>query len=349
MSAITFQGERIPAHRVSGEGASVAPLTATVFPYPSLTTTVPKEFVHRAAVAEVMLTSWTRENDTHFTVTAQWPRAHSFFTPTEEGLHDPLIAAETIRQVGSLLAHAEYEVPLGHHFLMSRLEVSVEPTQLLVGDTPASVDLAITCTEVKRRGGGLARLDYEATILREGLPVARGAASFSTANPAVYRRVRGRQDLDGIRPMPLAAPAPPQHVGRTSPLDVVLSPTDEPDRWRLRVDTRHPILFDHPVDHVPGMVLLEAARQSATALLERSCFLPLSFTSAFRRYVELDAPCMIEARRQPVATDGTESVLVTGRQNEHEVFECVVTADAAPDFTESTTAARRTPAGALTA
>lgn len=28
-------------------------------------------------------------------------------------------------------------------------------------------------------------------------------------------------------------------------------------------DLRHPRFFDHPSDHVPGMVLLEAARQAA--------------------------------------------------------------------------------------
>ncbi|UYM25979.1 hypothetical protein NQP46_32805 [Streptomyces albus] len=43
--------------------------------YPaSLTTTVPKEFVHRSGVAEVMLTRWERVDDTHFTLSAQLPR-----------------------------------------------------------------------------------------------------------------------------------------------------------------------------------------------------------------------------------------------------------------------------------
>ena len=114
MSASTFQVERAPLSGVKG-GTAVSTPEPAAFAFPALTTTVPKEFVHRAAVAEVMLTSWKRQDDTRFTVTAQWPRAHSFFTPSGDGLHDPLIAAETVRQVGSLLAHAEYGVPLGHH------------------------------------------------------------------------------------------------------------------------------------------------------------------------------------------------------------------------------------------
>jgi hypothetical protein len=326
MSASTFQAERTPL-RGARRGTVFAAPEPAVFAHPSLTTTVPKEFVHRAAVAEVMLTSWRRQDDTHFTVTAQWPRAHSFFTPLEGGLHDPLIVAETVRQVGSLLAHAEYGVPLGHHFLMWDLGITVEPRGLVVGAAPASLDLIVTATDVKCRGGGLAHLGYETTVLRDGVPIAQGAASFSTATPAVYGRLRGRQDLSSLRALPLTAPASPQSVGRTSPVDVVLSPVDGPHRWQLRVDTRHPVLFDHPVDHVPGMVLVEAARQATAEVLERSSMSPLSMSSTFKRYVELDAPCLIEASCPERAADGTtESVQVTGRQNGTEVFSCRVTA-----------------------
>jgi hypothetical protein len=326
MSAITFQVGHAPLHEAKGDTAVSTPETA-VFPYPSLTTTVPKEFVHRAAVAEVMLTSWKRQDDTHFTVTAQWPRSHSFFTPSEGGLHDPLIVAETVRQVGALLAHAEYGVPLGRHFLMWALDIAVEPGGLLVGDAPASLELVVTATDVKCRGNSLVQFGYEATILRDGVPAARGAASFSTATPAVYSRLRGRQDLTRIRALPLTAPASPQSVGRISPVDVVLSPADEPHRWQLRVDTRHPVLFDHPVDHVPGMVLVEAARQAAVAVLERSSTPLLRMSSSFKRYVELDEPCLIEATQLGCSAEGTtESVRVTGRQNGTEVFECLVTA-----------------------
>ncbi|MFD5806958.1 hypothetical protein ACWGOA_36955, partial [Streptomyces sp. NPDC055813] len=38
------------------------------------TSTVPSQLVHRAAVAEVMLTSWKRLTETRYTMRAQWPR-----------------------------------------------------------------------------------------------------------------------------------------------------------------------------------------------------------------------------------------------------------------------------------
>jgi hypothetical protein len=300
------------------------PLGGKTFLFQSLTTTVPKELVHRASVAEVMLTDWARVDDHRFTVSAQWPRGHSFFAAVD-GCHDPLIAAETIRQAGALLAHAEFGVPLDHHFLMWDLAVAVRPGNLRVGSAPASVVLEISCKDVKRRRGELAGLHYDAVIRRDGQVAATGGATFTCTSGKVYERLRGGRANSMQRQLPLTAPTAPQSVGRVSPMDVVLSPIGEPNRWQLRVDTLHPILFDHPVDHVPGMVLLEAARQATAAVLGRSC-LPLAIASEFTKYAELDAPCVIEARRLPrTDAEGGETVLVTAHQDGTPVFRSTVT------------------------
>ncbi|MFE2288763.1 ScbA/BarX family gamma-butyrolactone biosynthesis protein [Streptomyces sp. NPDC059443] len=328
MSASTFRIERTTPYEDPTVGAGRSTVKPSSFRYPSLTATVPKELVHRAAVAEVVLTDWHRVDDTHFGVTAQWPRGHSFFTPVAGDYHDPLIACETLRQIGSLLSHAEFGVPLGHQFVLWDLDLAVRPQHLRVGYAPATLDIDVTCTLVKRRGRNLSELRYDAVIRREGNTVATGGCSFSCMTPGVYGRIRGDRAFAGdLYDLPLISPMAPQSVGRMSPMDVVLSPTTEPDRWQLRTDTRHPVLFEHAVDHVPGMVLLEAARQATAALLGRSSYVPLSITSGFNRYAELNSPCMIEARRLPGASPGgEETVLVTGRQDGHLVFTSTVTA-----------------------
>ncbi|MFJ9646073.1 ScbA/BarX family gamma-butyrolactone biosynthesis protein [Streptomyces sp. NPDC004244] len=329
MSASTFHVER-PTEGYRAEQGSKSRLSLAALRYPTLTASVPKELVHRAAVAEVMLTDWERHDDTHFRVAAQWPRGHNFFTPVD-GQYDPLMATETIRQVGYLLAHAEFGVPFGHRFLMWNMEVSVDPEHLQVRQTPASLDIEVTCTHIRRRGSGeLAGLRYEAAVLRDGQLAATGSVAFTCTNPAAYERVRGEHLHGYQRPLPLTAPAAPQSVGRTSPVDVVLSPVGEANRWRLRVDTRHPVLFDHPVDHVPGMMLVEASRQAAAAVLGRSSLLPLNVACGFERYVELSAPCTIEADTVPeLLPDGRRRVLVSGHQDGELCFTSTVTAAAA--------------------
>ncbi|MER7000744.1 ScbA/BarX family gamma-butyrolactone biosynthesis protein [Streptomyces sp. NPDC000410] len=324
MSATTFLIDHpIPGTLPAGD-LTAAPAHVTVPHFPSLTSTVPRELVHRAGVAEVMLTGWERVDDSHFTVAAQLPRRHCFFAAID-GCHDPLLLAETIRQAGILLAHAEFGVPLGHQFLMWDLTVDMNREHMLVGSTPASLDILITCTDIKRRGSSLSGLHYEAVILRDSRVAATGSATFTCTSPAVYRRLRAARIGDGTpTALPLTSPAAPHDVGRVFSTDVVLSPVPEPDCWQLRVDTRHPVLFDHPVDHVPGMLLLEAARQAAAATLGRAC-LPVGITSTFARYAELDTPCIVTACSLPPHADGGERMLVTGHQDGELVFTSAVT------------------------
>ncbi|MET9857283.1 ScbA/BarX family gamma-butyrolactone biosynthesis protein [Streptomyces sp. NPDC006450] len=324
----TTQMERTAFDTTTRQASAVTAVTARVAGATTLTSTVPKELVHRSAVAEVLLTDWARVDDTHFRVTAQWPRGHSFFTPVADGYHDPLIACETIRQIGILLGHAEFGVPLGHQFVIWDLDIAVRPEHLMVGYAPAALSIDVTCTEITRRGGKLAGLRIEAVFHRDGHVVATGTGSYSCLAPAVYQRVRGDHTVGGDwHRLPLISPAAPQSVGRMSPMDVVLSPTGEEACWQLRVDTRHPVLFEHPVDHIPGTVLIEAARQATAAVLGRSSYLPLALTNRFKRYVELDAPCMIEARLlDDAASPSEQTVLVTARQAGEPVFSATVTA-----------------------
>ncbi|MFD6992456.1 ScbA/BarX family gamma-butyrolactone biosynthesis protein [Streptomyces sp. NPDC059943] len=294
--------------------------------HPTLTTTVPREFVHRTSIAEVLLTSWERVDEHRFTVTAQWPRAHSFYTHID-GHHDPLLAVETIRQTGLLLAHTEYGVPLDHHLLLSELDVTIHPPHLRAGPTPPTLHLDVTCTNIKQRRGTLTHCRININIYREGHLAATGGGSFTCINPKIYQRLRTPKDPTTQHAPPISPTAPetPHTVGRTSPNDVVLTPINHPNQWHLRINTHHPTLFDHPLDHVPGMLLLEAARQATTATLQHPT-LPHTITSEFTRYVEVGTTCVIEARRLPASgADHEEAVLVTAHQDGTPAFRATIT------------------------
>ncbi|WP_415940302.1 AfsA-related hotdog domain-containing protein, partial [Streptomyces sp. 039-1] len=88
MSTNTFHPATGTSHRITA-GRPPADARAAAPAPQRLTCTVPKEFVHRAALAEVLLTGRTRLSDNRFQVTAQWPRSHSFYTPIAGTHHDP--------------------------------------------------------------------------------------------------------------------------------------------------------------------------------------------------------------------------------------------------------------------
>lgn len=301
---------------------------------PQLTTTVPKEYVHRASLAEVFLTGCTAQDELRFSLTGQWPRAHTLFNSPDGRYHDPLQVAETFRQAGMFLAHAELGVPLGHHFVMWNLNYTTYLENLGIGSHPTDFVLDVRCTEIIRSGRRISQLRMEFGIRRDEAVVAHGTAHFSAVTPPVYARLRASrpQRNDSATPLiePDRAPMPPASVGHHSAANVVLTPTGVPSLWLLTPDLDHPIFFDHPGDHLPGMVLLEAARQAACALTAPLVMPPASAASVFHRYAELDRPCWIEVSRLSADNSEPMTVEVVGRQDGEAVFTSIMTGPVQP-------------------
>ncbi|MFH8657618.1 ScbA/BarX family gamma-butyrolactone biosynthesis protein [Streptomyces afghaniensis] len=304
------------------EAPLVTPVTSAV--------PVTKELAHRTAEADVFPVRWRRISDTRFRFTAHWPAVHAFFGPVDDRHQDPMVVGETLRQASMVLAHAEFGAPADTHFVMWDLTVHTDPSALLLSDAAEPVDVDVVCSEIRRRGRGLHSMRTTMEFRRAGRFVARGTGSTGCTSPLAYRRLRARQLAEVGTPVPLLPGISPALAGRSRAEDVVLAPADRPGVWRLRVDTGHPVLFPRPNDHVPGMVLFEAARQAATAASGRHPFLPRSMTAAFSRYAELHSPCWIETEildEDPQAPQdpGETTVRVSGRQDGESVFSATLT------------------------
>jgi hypothetical protein len=287
---------------------------------------VPQAYTHKANPAEVLLTDWCQTAPDTFTVRARWPQAHDFYA-IRHGLHDPLLLSETVRQTLPLLSHAAYNVPFGHQLLWERFQWDLKPVALRYEGRAAEVELRVACTDVRYRKESAAAVVLTAEAWREGSRLGSARTHFTIQNRAIYARLRGAYadiGLANARALPAPPPAPAVVVGKERAEDVVLSPAGGDNRWQLRADTSHPILFDHPVDHVPGMLLLEAARQAAQATAASRATVVIGMETTFIRYAELDVPCWIDARPLPEGAAGPRRVLVTARQNDEEIFTCVV-------------------------
>lgn len=291
-------------------------------PQPTLTATVPRQLVHRAAVAETFLTDWERTGADRFRLCAQWPRAHQLHVSCDRSAYEPLLVAETVRQCGALLSHAEYQAPLDHCFVLKELRLTTYPEHLAVGGAPAEPVLDVTVFDVRHRAGRPTAFRYDTDVRLGCERVASAHIAVSWTSASVYRRLRGGRTADTVSSLPLPPALPAGTVGRALAADVVLAPPDRPGRWQLRVDTAHPVFFDHPLDHVPGMLLLEAARQAVRAVTAGpdSC---ASFRAAFHQYAELDRPTWIE-----VVDRKGKGLEVRGTQGDSTVFECAVDAAA---------------------
>ncbi|MFJ3621073.1 ScbA/BarX family gamma-butyrolactone biosynthesis protein [Streptomyces iakyrus] len=313
-----------PSATAPEKPAPPSPLTDhPATPRPTVTA-VTTALAHRTTETDVFPARWTRISDTRFRFTAHWPAAHPFFGPVDDRHQDPMIVGETLRQASMVLAHAEFGAPADTHFVMWDLTVSVDPAALLLADAAEPVEFDVVCSEIRRRGRGLRSMRTTMEFRRAGRFVARGTGSTGCTPPRAYRRLRADRLNAWNTPVPLLAGIAPHAAGRSRAEDVVLAPADRPGVWNLRVDTGHPVLFPRPNDHVPGMVLFEAARQAATAASGLRPFLPATLTAEFAQYAELHSPCRIETE---VFDDhpGEVTVRVSGRQDGASVFTASLT------------------------
>ncbi|MER6349191.1 ScbA/BarX family gamma-butyrolactone biosynthesis protein [Streptomyces sp. NPDC001595] len=283
---------------------NLAPRTSTPSP------TLLGSYAHLRREEHLLVTGWQRLTDQDFRLGVRWPAVHGDLP------YDPRILAQTIRQTGLVVAHGAYDVPLTHQTMLSTLSFTVTPGLRIPRGRTSTLDVRVA---VARSGGGrrttsALRMSFE--VVRDGIVLACAEAEFAWIAERVYERVRGaRRHVDwGAWPVP--APVDARSVSRATAADVVLAAGDAPHRWLLRNDPGHHLLFDHPVDHVPGLALLEAADQAARALLAPVPLAATAIEATYWRYVEFDLPCWIEA--EPLPEPG--SVRVTGTQESEPAF-----------------------------
>lgn len=284
-------------------GGEVGPL--------SWSRTVPREMVHRASVAEVLLTGVRRTGHGQFEAAACWPRSHPTFPRGGTDLHSPLIVVETLRQLGIYLPLRYYSVAPAARLLITELFFIIDPSaepRAAFGAT--EVTCLATVSGVRRGPDGAATgLRLDVSFRADGTPFARAGGGARFLDGPQYEALRAER-TGATTPEPAQAKRPRPEapaVGAPAAHDVVIShgTSSAPDGHPAHAtgaepvllvdpaDPRHPFFFDHASDHVPGMVLLEAARQAAAQRSGGTLLRPTAGRLKAARFTEFDPPARI--------------------------------------------------------
>ncbi|WP_165975408.1 ScbA/BarX family gamma-butyrolactone biosynthesis protein [Actinomadura rubrisoli] len=235
--------------------------------------TIDRTLVHRESLAEVFLTDSRRLDEDTYAVAAFLPRSHAYYGDhlLSPATYDPMLLLEACRQGAILGAHLHYDVPLDHKFVLTRLSIRIDRPELLrVGAKPRRMTMVVSVRR-RIRDGRVTGGDYTMRLEIAGVEVGTAGIGMRFKSPEDYLAMRYR-DRDGgplrsTSVLPVQSPGTPvapHLVGRASPENVVLlngRAEHSGASALLRLTANHPSLFDHPQDHVPGMVLAEAARQ----------------------------------------------------------------------------------------
>lgn len=285
--------------------------------------TVPRQIAHRRALSEVFISDWAHTGDDEFVVAAQAPRAHCLWHDRPASHHDPLVMLEASRQATFVVAHSHYGVPTAMRFMLQDIEFRVADLAHFQDDhrTPLEGIFHLTLTDKQEHAGVLNGLRFSAELAIGGstaMTLSGGIVFVARDDYELLRaHMRARKRLDGLT---AAAPAPPieaASIGRRDPRNVVIGEA-EPGaggelRFPLVVDRTHPSFFDHPQDHVPGPVMVEAYRQAGIVAAVRSgaigpaCAVT-SCATRFTDFAEFEAPAECSAAVVGTADEGVVAI-----------------------------------------
>lgn len=287
--------------------------------------TVDRLLVHRYAVNEVFVTDLIKTGPDTSLIGAQLPLSHPYFLDAVDGSpeYGVLLLAEAARQACTYIAHERFAVPVGWKFLISSMSIALhDGVPLPVGDRPAELTVAARTAGAELRGGFLRTLDATLELSAGGAPVATMTGRGRYLSPDEYEYLRAGRRVGAV-PMstslpdrPHGIPVAPRLVGRADPRNVLLVDARRAEGGgvaaRLGVSGRHPTIFDHPLDHYPGMAVMEAASQAAllaVAMREgrgaARAARVVALQGDFMRFAELDAPVLLRARLEDDAQEPT--------------------------------------------
>jgi hypothetical protein len=302
-------------------GSAAAPVPV---PEVSFARTVDRTLIHRRNPGEAFLTDAVRTGPHGFVAAALLPARHPHYAghtgPSRD--RDPMLLLECARQAETYAAHTMFGVEPDARFVLrnwsAEFAADAVPVDAEAGAAPGAAgptELLMTAVTSNPRlvRDRIRGLDYELELWAAGARVGRVRMEVGYVSAAAYTAIRSARhhgpppSSDDLVPAS-GRPVAPARVGRVRATDALLFDVAVGERAvtaRLRVPAENPSLFDHAQDHVPAMVLMEAARQLAAlatqewggAAPDRTRLAALS--SSFTAYAELTEP--VELAAAPVS------------------------------------------------
>jgi len=272
---------------------------------------VDRTLLHRRALSEVFLTDCRRIDANRYAAGAQLPPSHGYYTDhlSRTRLIDPLLLLECCRQAETYGGHALYGVPADTNFILLDWSLQVPDIEALAaGSGPVELAIAVTTHGARRIAGALRRLTYQMAMAIDGRNIGDAHISVGYLPSDRYQLLRCQRrgsppaSSSNLQLRTSGAPVSAHLVARSDPRNVLLidrEVTADGLSAQVRPAVDNPSMFDHAQDHLPGMVLTEAARQASLLALHdlhgvapAQCVLS-ALRGTFHAYAELDAPVLV--------------------------------------------------------
>lgn len=253
---------------------------------PEVWTTTDHSLVHKHARAEALVTAAASIGYNRWATRVEVPRGYSAIDPSQEAI-PAVVAVEIVRQAGLVVSHLGYGIPTDWAFTIQEVEGTWNAGQepVFPGHAPLELEVIVDVVEVTERKGRVSGMVM--TLDLGGIGVGRAVhKALAPKDYAIMRRnapekgsVPPRRDPEFLRDLSFGPDG----------LQALLG-WDEPG---------NPFVFDHPVDHIPGMLFAQAAFDAHERLAGKA---GRGLWMECSRFAELDEDVQITATAGPTGT-----------------------------------------------
>ncbi|MFQ5527230.1 MAG: AfsA-related hotdog domain-containing protein [Thermoanaerobaculia bacterium] len=317
--------------------------------------------MHRNYIDHVLITDVARLDDDYFLCAGRLPQLHGYFNEVRQTpCCNVFSASEIARQASLAISHRYLEIPEGFAQIMHSARGRMEDAWDDRTVAPRSPEFLLEVRLIDRRyrkTGELIGVNADYTGYSDFSKVYRSHGEWTLVPKKLYQRLR-HQASDSISQDQAEAmrsqAIEPSSVGRKTTENVFISnPTAESHGYStyLITDSAHPYFFEHEIDHVPGMLLLEGCYQFAVAVsgavdVRSPEDLTLQrYTMCFHRFAGLGAPVRLAAIPGSLEriSNGNEVRVfeITASQDEVTIAEFQLVLGIKPTVTQSPAASER--------
>lgn len=275
---------------------------------------VSNQLVHKKSVDNVFLTDLKQYGKNWFLCGARVPQTHFFFNQPDRRrpASDLLFYVEAGRQSSIALSHSFFNVSFDQAFVFDQSEITLLKPAWNADKYRSQNRIVIEikiAKEERHRNGAISRLvaDYTYYNDEEQILCAKGAWSMPTA--ALFQRLRRHSNRSHGNESAVPVLASAGCGNNTQPNAAVASAQRDGTgcdfTTQLIVNPMHSFFFDHPCDHVPGMLLIEGCAQFATDAVAQlssrnpKTLLPRHSTLQFMQFAECYLPVWLTAHCNP--------------------------------------------------
>lgn len=265
-----------------------------------------KKILHRIHDSEVFLSKCVLISENSFSALANIPNYHEYYLDHLNNQFDPLFLLECARQAETYIAHTYYDVPLSNKFILNNWSLKcTDDFKTNPANYNCYLNLKIFAYDSKKLKNQLYQQKYKIDVFNQDSFIASIYIAVTYVTDSSYKRIRGNcqekiSKFNSMKSQERCNIINPKLISRSLYKNVVISePLIQQELCvLLHVDFNNISYFDHPQDHYPAMLLLEAGRQLSLLYLNITkrnipSIIFKSFESTHFAYVEFDSEVFI--------------------------------------------------------